>query len=122
MERLTTPAERITSLVAFRWNLKLMLSGVGPSEKLQQFGIDVVADLPGVGQNEHVRINITNDKADATLSGFPACNWVFVVTLTAKTMATTGWSCQKGQWPPNYVTSISTINRALCPASAQARA
>ncbi|KAJ5219501.1 hypothetical protein N7468_008705 [Penicillium chermesinum] len=31
----------------------LMLSGVGPSEKLQQFGIDVVADLPGVGQNEH---------------------------------------------------------------------
>jgi hypothetical protein len=66
------------------------------SEKLQQFGIDVVADLPGVGQNEHVRINITNNH-------IIACNWVFVVTLTAKTMATTGWSCQKGQWPPNYV-------------------
>jgi hypothetical protein len=25
-----------------------MLSGVGPAEQLQKFGIDVVADLPGV--------------------------------------------------------------------------
>ncbi|KAL2807727.1 hypothetical protein BJX63DRAFT_61587 [Aspergillus granulosus] len=31
----------------------LMLSGVGPAETLRQHGIEVVADLPGVGQNEH---------------------------------------------------------------------
>lgn len=31
----------------------LMLSGVGPSDHLRSFGIDVVADLAGVGQNLH---------------------------------------------------------------------
>ncbi|RYP63231.1 hypothetical protein DL769_007038 [Monosporascus sp. CRB-8-3] len=30
----------------------LMVSGVGPAETLTEHGIDVVADLPGVGQNE----------------------------------------------------------------------
>ncbi len=29
----------------------LMLSGIGPADELRQHGIDVVADLPGVGQN-----------------------------------------------------------------------
>lgn len=32
----------------------LKLSGVGPAEELQQFGIPVVADLPGVGTNLQV--------------------------------------------------------------------
>ncbi|WP_227979474.1 GMC family oxidoreductase [Nocardia spumae] len=31
----------------------LMLSGVGPAAHLREFGIDVVADLPGVGENLH---------------------------------------------------------------------
>jgi len=31
----------------------LMLSGVGPAEHLRSHGIDVVADLPGVGENLH---------------------------------------------------------------------
>src|SRR5262245_20413912 len=31
----------------------LMLSGIGPGEHLRRFGIPVVADVPGVGQNLH---------------------------------------------------------------------
>jgi len=38
----------------------LMLSGIGPREHLQQLGIDVVADLPGVGSNlqDHLEVYI----------------------------------------------------------------
>ncbi len=34
----------------------LMLSGIGPADELRKFGIDVIRDLPGVGQNlqDHV--------------------------------------------------------------------
>lgn len=35
----------------------LMLSGVGPSSTLARYGIDVVSDLSGVGQNEWVSMN-----------------------------------------------------------------
>jgi choline dehydrogenase len=31
----------------------LLLSGVGPAEQLRQLGIDVIVDLPGVGENLH---------------------------------------------------------------------
>ncbi len=31
----------------------LMLSGIGPGEHLREVGVDLVADLPGVGQNLH---------------------------------------------------------------------
>ncbi len=31
----------------------LLLSGIGPAEHLRSYGIDVVADLPGVGENLH---------------------------------------------------------------------
>ena len=39
----------------------LMLSGVGPAERLRQFGIPVVKDLPGVGQNlrDHPLVYVT---------------------------------------------------------------
>ena len=36
----------------------LMLSGIGPGEHLREFGIDVVADLPGVGQNLQDHLNV----------------------------------------------------------------
>jgi choline dehydrogenase len=31
----------------------LLLSGIGPKDELEQFGIDAVVDLPGVGENLH---------------------------------------------------------------------
>lgn len=37
----------------------LMLSGVGPREELLRHGIDVVRDLPGVGENLHDHPNVT---------------------------------------------------------------
>lgn len=43
--------EVIISLGAFRSPQILMLSGVGPSEVLQQFGIPLVAESSGVGRN-----------------------------------------------------------------------
>ena len=39
----------------------LMLSGIGPNDQLKQFGIPVVHDLPGVGQNlfNHLSAQVT---------------------------------------------------------------
>jgi choline dehydrogenase len=36
----------------------LMLSGIGPAEQLKSFGIPIVADLPGVGENLQDHLNV----------------------------------------------------------------
>ncbi len=38
----------------------LLLSGIGPAADLAEHGIDVVSDLPGVGQNlqDHVQLPV----------------------------------------------------------------
>ncbi len=40
----------------------LMLSGIGPRQYLESFGIDVIQDLPGVGQNlqDHIRVFVSH--------------------------------------------------------------
>jgi choline dehydrogenase len=50
----------------------LMASGVGPANTLEKLGIDVVADLPGVGQNmwDHALVSPTYQVDLLTHSGF----------------------------------------------------
>lgn len=52
-ELVTAQAERevVLSAGAIRSAQLLMLSGIGPHEHLREVGVDVVADLPGVGAN-----------------------------------------------------------------------
>jgi choline dehydrogenase len=55
-------ADRVVlSAGAIRSPQLLMLSGIGPADDLQQFGIPTVRDLPGVGQNlwNHVSAQMT---------------------------------------------------------------
>ncbi|KAJ5183895.1 Dehydrogenase patE [Penicillium capsulatum] len=53
---LTATREVIVTAGAFQSPQLLMVSGVGPADILQRYGIKVIADLPGVGQNmwDHV--------------------------------------------------------------------
>jgi choline dehydrogenase-like flavoprotein len=50
----------------------LMVSGLGPAAQLAQQGIEVIADLPGVGQNlqDHLDIIINRRVANTDLLGF----------------------------------------------------
>ncbi len=52
--------EVIISAGALQSPKLLMLSGVGPADHLRSFGLPVVADLPGVGQNlqDHVQLSV----------------------------------------------------------------
>ena len=52
--------ETILSASAFNSPKLLMLSGIGPAADLARYGIDVVADRPGVGQNlqDHLEVYV----------------------------------------------------------------
>ncbi len=50
----------------------LLLSGIGPADHLRSVGVDVVHDLPGVGQNlqDHMDVFLTAETAPVSYTGF----------------------------------------------------
>lgn len=59
-QRAMANREIVVSSGTFNSPALLMLSGIGPAEHLRSVGIDVVHDLPGVGQNLHEHPNLLN--------------------------------------------------------------
>jgi len=62
----------------------LKLSGVGPAVELKKFGIDVVQDLPGVGENlqDHPDVILRmRDKSGTSLTTFP---WPYMVSFMSR--------------------------------------
>jgi choline dehydrogenase-like flavoprotein len=51
-------AEVIVSAGAINSPRLLLLSGIGPADELRALGIDVVADVPGVGKNLHDQLEV----------------------------------------------------------------
>ncbi|KAH8897856.1 choline dehydrogenase [Thozetella sp. PMI_491] len=56
----------------------LKLSGIGPAQELQKFGIPVVKDLPGVGTNlqDHYEISVQGN-VPSNWTAFDGCTWGF---------------------------------------------
>lgn len=89
---LTANKEVVLSAGAFQSPQLLMVSGIGPKDTLERFGIPVVKNLPGVGQNME----------DHILGG-PSYRVNVVTTSTASTGATAAEAMKQ------YLTSRSGI-------------
>lgn len=75
-ERVFVRREVILSGGAFNTPQLLKLSGVGPREELERFGIDVVVDLPGVGENLQDRYEVgVVSKLDSDFSSLHGCSF-----------------------------------------------
>jgi len=60
IEQVRADREIVVSAGTYASPQILMLSGIGPAEHLREMGVDVVQDLPGVGQNLQEHPNLLN--------------------------------------------------------------
>lgn len=106
-ERLLLDNKRVTGVATHRGEFKarvetiicagsintpqlLMVSGIGPAAQLNRFGISVVQDLPGVGQNlmDHVAANICCElKSPAPAWAFTPCEATALIKMDASAPA-----------------------------------
>jgi len=72
VEQLSASKEVIVAAGAINSPQLLMLSGIGPAEELKRHGIEVVLDLPGVGENlqDHQDLMLCYSSPSHTLYGF----------------------------------------------------
>ena len=86
----------------------LMLSGVGPAARLQELGIPVVLDAPGIGQNlrDHPNIRVPIEvKEDFPLDPQdPRTRWRYATPPPAPTCATTSRLWRRPSRPPSPAT------------------
>lgn len=73
----TATREVILSAGTFNTPQILKLSGVGPKDELEKFGIDVVKELPGVGENLQDRYEIpVVGQAPSKIASLKACTFL----------------------------------------------
>ncbi len=83
LKQVRAAREVIVSAGALQTPKVLMLSGLGPAAQLAAHGIEVVADLPGVGQNlqDHVQLSVVfKRRTDAPMTTLPTGNVIFLRT------------------------------------------
>ena len=103
----TAIREVIVSAGAFNTPQLLKLSGVGPANELEKFGIGVVKDLPGVGTNLQDRYEVpVIGEAPSKLSLLKDCT--FLKGHDPCLEKWESWPIQKGSYGSNGVALIAT--------------